>query len=198
MKVLAIFDFDGTLTHKDSFLEFIRYDKGRFRFYTGLLILFPVLVLYALKLISNSRAKYLVFSYFFKGTPLNEFNTVANDFCMHHLDAIIRRDAWEALEKHKKMGHTVCIVTATPESIIHSWCTYHGVHCIGTLLGSDDGILNGKFASKNCYGKEKVTRIKQVYSLAGFNEIHVYGDSRGDKELLSIATHKNFRIFKSR
>lgn len=44
--------------------------------------------------------------------------------------------------------------------------------------------LTGKFATPNCYGMEKVVRLKKEiedYSLT------VYGDSRGDKELMEIA-----------
>lgn len=198
MKVLAIFDFDGTLTYRDSFKEFIRYEKGRFNFLLGLFILSPVLVLYALRIMSNSKAKQMVFSYYFKGMSLNSFNSIAIDYSMHHVDSIIRKDAWKALEKHKEQGHTVCIVTATPENIVGPWCSYHGVNCIGTKISIEQGIITGKFASKNCYGQEKVNRLKEVYALEKYDQIHAYGDSKGDKELLSIASQPNYRVFNAR
>ena len=47
-KVLALFDFDGTLTKKDTMFEFIRFSKGNLMLLIGLIISFPILVLYKL------------------------------------------------------------------------------------------------------------------------------------------------------
>ena len=56
MKICA-FDFDGTLTKKDTFVEFIRYVHGERKTITGFLLHFPVLLLMKLHLYSN-QCKY--------------------------------------------------------------------------------------------------------------------------------------------
>ena len=54
-----------------------------------------------------------------------------------------------------------------------------------------DGKITGKLINGNCYGNEKVLRVMRLVNIEDYEEIYAYGDSRGDKELLSIA-HKPF------
>ena len=65
MKQIVAFDFDGTLTTKDTLLEFIRYVCGDMAFTIGFLRYSPLLVLMKLGLYPNYKAKQKVFSYFF-------------------------------------------------------------------------------------------------------------------------------------
>ena len=58
-KIIAFFDFDGTITTKDSLLEFIRFYHGDIKTILGILILSPILVLYKMKIIPNYKAKEL-------------------------------------------------------------------------------------------------------------------------------------------
>lgn len=64
---VAVFDFDGTLIRKDSFLEFIKFAFGERAFLTGFFLNSPYLVAFKLKLYPNWKAKERVFSYFFRG-----------------------------------------------------------------------------------------------------------------------------------
>ena len=57
MTKLYAFDFDGTLTTRDTLLEFIRYACGTPRFLLGFLIHSPLLVLMKLRLYPNGRTK---------------------------------------------------------------------------------------------------------------------------------------------
>jgi phosphatidylglycerophosphatase C len=64
---LAIFDFDGTISSKDSFEDFIFFTHGFTKTALGILFNSPVLVLYLLKIISNEQAKQKIFNYFYGG-----------------------------------------------------------------------------------------------------------------------------------
>ena len=66
MRIYA-FDFDGTLTTKDTLIEFIRFSKGIVRLFLGFLLFSPLLILMKLHLYPNWKAKQRVFSWFFKG-----------------------------------------------------------------------------------------------------------------------------------
>ena len=57
---LALFDFDGTITTRDTLFEFIMYSKGKARFFSGFMLLAPVLTLFKAGVISNSKAKQIV------------------------------------------------------------------------------------------------------------------------------------------
>jgi len=49
---LALFDFDGTITRKDSMLEFLKYAVGQKNYYLGLFRLSPGLLAYNIAKIS--------------------------------------------------------------------------------------------------------------------------------------------------
>lgn len=50
------------------------------------------------------------------------------------------------------------------------------------------------FSTPNCYGAEKVKRLLTKYPDRDFYRLVVYGDSRGDRELLSIADESHYRF----
>ena len=86
------------------------------------------------------------------------------------------------------------MVSASVEEWILPWCLTIGItHVIATRLEQEDKILTGRLSTKNCYGLEKVQRIKGVFDLEGFSTIYAYGDSVGDKELIDIADVKYLR-----
>lgn len=64
---------------------------------------------------------------------------------------------------------------------------------IATKLEQKDGKLTGKFNGNNCYGTEKVLRIKEKYNLKEFEKIYAYGDSKGDREMLALAHEGYFK-----
>lgn len=77
---IVVFDFDGTLTTKDTLLEFIKFSHGKFSFYMGLLLNSPILIAYKLKIYPNWKAKQALFTYFFHGISYSEFQMLCIDF----------------------------------------------------------------------------------------------------------------------
>ncbi|MCU0429555.1 MAG: HAD-IB family hydrolase [Cytophagaceae bacterium] len=192
MNEVAFFDFDGTLTKKDSFLAFLKFTHGwLYPFY--LAVLSPIILLYKLKVLSNSKSKELVFSFFYRGTTAAEFTSTCHRFCSEVLPQLIRQEAYERLLWHKSQQHEIIIVTATFEEVIGPWVSKEGLKIIGTQLAYKNNKLTGKFISKNCYGKEKVNRISHL--LPSNRISYAYGDSRGDKELLESVTYSYYRKF---
>ena len=55
--ILALFDFDGTITTDDSLIKFIRFVVGDIKTLWGMILLSPMLITYKLKLIPNYKAK---------------------------------------------------------------------------------------------------------------------------------------------
>jgi phosphatidylglycerophosphatase C len=192
---LVVFDFDGTLTKKDSFVEFIKFSKGKFRFRTGLLMLLPVLVLYKFRIIHNWSAKESVLKFFFKGDRYDEFRKCCHNFALHRIDALLRPEAVERFHLRKKENARIIIVTASAEDWIKPWTDRHDVELIGTRLQVVNGRITGKIEGINCYGLEKVTRLKEKVDLSAYSEIEAYGDSEGDKELMKIATTRYYKHF---
>ena len=196
MNKIALFDFDGTITTDDSLLKFIRFVVGDRRFLLGLVVLSPMLVLYKLKLIPNYKAKQYMLSWFFKGMSKDAFLKVANEYSLVHIDKILRPKAIEKINWHKNQGHKVVVVSASIECWLRPWCEKNSLELIATKLEIKDDIVTGKLLSKNCYGVEKVNRIKEIYNLKDFEYIYSYGDSSGDKQMLELAHEKFYKPFR--
>ena len=195
-KKIAFFDFDGTITKDDSLLKFIRFVVGDRRFLLGLVVLSPMLVLQKFKLIPNYKAKQYMLSWFFKGMSKEAFLKVANEYSLVHIDKILRPKAIEKINWHKNQGHKVVVVSASIEFWLRPWCEKNGLELIATKLEIKDDIVTGKLLSKNCYGVEKVNRIKEIYNLKDFEYIYSYGDSSGDKQMLELAHEKFYKPFR--
>jgi HAD superfamily hydrolase (TIGR01490 family) len=194
-KSIAFFDFDGTITHKDTFIEFIKFSKGNAPFYAGFVLLSPILVLYKMKLIPNWRAKEIVITFFFKDTLLSEFESVCKQFNQQLLPKIIRKEAVQKLQWHLDQNHKVVIVSASPINWLLPFSNRFGVELIGTQLEVKHHTITGKIEGNNCFGIEKANRIQAQFSLKDYQHIYAYGDSSGDKEMLALATHPFFRKF---
>ncbi len=192
---LALFDFDGTITAKDSLPDFIQYAVGRVAYWTGLLKLSPMLAAYTFGMIPNHVAKERLIANFFTGWDEEQFQQTADQYSLQQLDRIVKPEAIERMRRHQAQGDRVVVVSASMESWLKGWCRGNNVELLATCLEIKDGKLTGKFATKNCYGIEKVNRINEAYTLSDFSIIYAYGDSRGDREMLEIATVKHYRKF---
>jgi phosphatidylglycerophosphatase C len=196
-KKLVLFDFDGTITTKDTLLEFLIFYKGKVRVISGLIALSPILAPYSLKLIPNWKAKQFLLRHFVGGARLDEFNAACKKFSKQILPKLIRPKALDALEQYHREHATVIVVSASAENWVGQWCEQNGVHYIATQLEVVDGVVTGNFCGKNCYGPEKVERIKKQFDISDFDEIIAYGDSSGDREMFKIAHRYFYKPFRS-
>ena len=193
---LALFDFDGTIYKADSFIDFIRFVKGDFKTLFGIIILAPMLIMYKLKFISNHAAKIKVFTYFFKGMNVKLFKKLSVTYSLNYIDKNIRTKAIEEISKHKNNNNKLVVVSASIECWLKPWCDSNGLDLIATQIEIKNGVLTGRFYTKNCYGKEKLKRLKELYNLSSYEYIYAYGDSIGDKELLELADESFFKPFR--
>jgi len=194
---LAIFDFDGTITTKDSFLDFIIFTHGKLHTLVGAIVLSPALTLFSLKLLSNSRTKEFVVTHFYRGWEGRKLKIVAAAYAKDALPRIVKKSALERLTWHKQQGHRVIVVSASPEFYLEDWCASQKVELLATKIEYDaQNRVTGKLEGKNCHGDEKVRRIREALNLADFEYIYAYGDSSGDKPLAKIANEFHYRNFK--
>ena len=184
MKQVFAFDFDGTLTTRDTLIAFIRYACGTPRFLFGFLLHAPLLVLMKLRLYSNGKAKQRVFSWFFKGMTIETFDALCQDFARTHRH-LLRPDTVRILEQALTERAEVLIVSASIDNWVQPF--FPSVTILGTQVEVIDGRLTGRFLTPNCYGQEKVRRILALYPDRSAYHLTAFGDSRGDRELLTFA-----------
>ena len=194
MNKIFAFDFDGTLTTRDTLLEFIRFACGTPRFLLGFLLYSPLLVLMKLRLYSNGKAKQKVFAHFFMGMTIEAFDALCQDFARTHRH-LLRPEVVRQLEQALSEGAEVLIVSASIDNWVRPF--FEGdrsqesgdrrLHVIGTQIEVTDGRLTGRFLTPNCYGQEKVHRILALYPNRSAYHLTAFGDSRGDREMLAFA-----------
>ena len=190
---LALFDFDGTITFKDSFGDFIAYAVGRSRFIAGIVLLSPMVLAHAVGFVPNWRAKELVSTYFFRGWDVPGFIGLASKYSRERLPGIVREVALEKIKWHKLRGDKVVVVSASIDLWLADWCGLHDLDLIATKLETRDGLVTGRFLTRNCSGKEKVRRIEEQYDLKSFDYIYAYGDTPGDRAMLDLANEKYYK-----
>ena len=189
MKKVFAFDFDGTLTTRDTLLEFIRFACGTQKLLLGFLLYSPLLVLMKLRLYPNGKAKQKVFAHFFKGMSIRKFNALCNIFALtsRHL---LRSDVVSQLEQALDEGAEVLIVSASIDNWVQLFFSNPSnplLKVLGTKIEVVDGHLTGRFLTPNCYGQEKVRRILALYPDRSEYHLTAFGDSRGDREMLAFA-----------
>ena len=205
MSRIAFFDFDGTVTTKDTLLEFIKFSRGTLPFYIGFGLNSPWLIAYRLKLISNQAAKERILAWFFRNTPLSEFQEICDRFAAKEVPALLRPKALKEIADLQDKGFSIVIVSASPENWIRGWAENINASLLATKLQTQPGKgqqsaaelrLTGRILGHNCHGNEKVRRIGEAFNLDTYNEIHAYGDSSGDKPMLALAHHSFYRPFR--
>jgi HAD superfamily hydrolase (TIGR01490 family) len=198
LQQLVLFDFDGTITTKDTLAEFMIFYHGKLRYVAGLALLSPFIAAYIFKLMPNWKSKQYFLAHFLKNQSLEIFEKRCREFSEKHLPALIRPGALEAIRQYKKNGATIAVVSASAENWVKPWCDQNGILCLSTKLEVKDNKITGKILGKNCHGPEKVCRIKDKFDLSQFSEVIAYGDTSGDKEMLALAHKSHYKPFRNK
>jgi phosphatidylglycerophosphatase C len=192
---VVAFDFDGTLTVRDSFMAFLKWRAGRGRWALGLLRLAPASLAYLVHR-DRGRIKAAAVREFLKGTPRDRLEAEARAFAEGQSRRLLRPDAVAAWKRWRADHVRLAIVTASPDLIVGPFARGLGADLlIGTELAFDahDRVAGG-FATPNCRGPEKVVRLKAAFG-DDFELKAAYGDTSGDREMLAQAEIKGFRVF---
>jgi phosphatidylglycerophosphatase C len=195
---VVAFDFDGTLTIRDSFTAFLRRRAGPGGWALGLVKLAPAVATYARDR-DRGRIKAAAVKEFLKGVSRAELETEAERFAERAWADFMRPDALKVWNDWGARGAHRVIVTASPETTVAPFARRLGADALlGTHLTFDSqDRVTGTFDTPNCRGEEKVRRLREAYG----DDIHLtaaYGDTSGDTEMIAIADEKGFRVFTGR
>jgi HAD superfamily hydrolase (TIGR01490 family) len=186
---LALFDFDGTLTTKDSLGAFLRYSMSTKKYILNMLRFLPYFALWKFGIMRNDKAKQHLFKIFFNGMDETAFKKMASNFAHDKLSSIIHDERVELLKKHQAEGDRVIVVSASMKCWLEPWCKEMGVELLSTELEFKKNRFSGAFLTPNCHGREKVKRVKELLNIDNYDTIYAYGDSSGDDEMLKLAHH---------
>lgn len=190
---LALFDFDGTITTRDTFTDFVHCAVAPGRIALGRAALAPVVAGYRLGLVPANAIRACVVRVGFSGVPQARVREAAREYSRRALRACIRPAAMQRIDWHHARGDTVAVVSASLDLYLADWCREHGLALLCSSLETDAGMLTGRYAGRQCDGDEKVRRVRQTFDLARFGAVFAYGDSNGDRPMLALAHHRCYR-----
>ncbi len=198
LRPIVAFDFDGTLTCRDSFVAFLTWRAGFAGFAAGLARLAPDFIAYG-GTRDRGALKAALVSRFLGGLSRESLEEDARRFSSAVFDDLIRPDALGCWRDWQARDARVVIVTASPEILVAPFARALGAEIlIGTRLAFDArDRLTGALEGPNCRGAEKVIRLRaqlgdDVKLKAG------YGDTAGDREMLAMAEIPGFKVFTAR
>ena len=177
-------------------LEFLRFWKGDVYFYSGMVLLTPVLLLMKMGLLPRYRAKELLLTLFISGKRFSDFELACDLFVDKRLDKLIRPAALRAIDEYRKKKYRIVIVSASAKFWIRKWTQSKEIELIASDLEIKNNKMTGRLSGLNCNGPEKVNRIKNLIKLEDYDEIIAYGDSRGDAPMLELADRSYFKPFR--
>lgn len=196
-EIVAAFDFDGTLTRRDTLLPFLLHTLGVRAVMIQAVRLSRTLAAHALGLIDNGIAKERVFVACLEDKKIDALQQEADVFAAQGVPALLRTEAMRRLAWHKQQGHRCVVVSASLELYVRPWAIMAGFDdVIATQLEvRDDRTLTGRMSGVNCFGAEKVRRLAALLGERSTYTLYAYGDSRGDRELLASADFSYYRQF---
>jgi phosphatidylglycerophosphatase C len=180
---VAAFDFDGTITHRDTLVPFLRRVRGPRRFSAAFASATPALA-------AGGREAYkaAVLRRLLRGLPAEELERRALTYG-RELHRRFRPEAVDRIRWHQEQGHEVVIVSASLRAYLDPVVEHLGLDgvCAVELEVGDDGRLTGRMAGANCRGPEKVRRLTAWLDGEAPERLWAYGNSSGDRELLAAA-----------
>jgi len=189
--VVAAFDFDGTLTEGGSVWSFLADMAGPGRTARAALWVAPRLV--AAAVLGGhwaDDAKEALFRRTLAGADATALADRAAAFGRRHYGARQRSDVRGRLEQHRRQGHRIVVVSASPELYVRAAGEELGVDTVVAtrLAVGPDGRLTGGYNGRNCRGQQKIDRLRAwMNEQAPGAELWAYGNSAGDLRLLHAA-----------
>jgi HAD superfamily hydrolase (TIGR01490 family) len=187
--VVAAFDFDGTITYHDSFIPFLIYAVGKWQFAKGLWQVVPRYVAFKCGRINNQQAKEDFIRVYLGGLSMAQIQRLGEGFALEALPKMIRPEMAARIRWHSSQGHTCVLISASLDVYLKPWARKMGFAAVlsSKLVLDSSAAVTGCLEGNNCYGAEKVVRLKEWLGARAADFLYVYGDSCGDRELLALA-----------
>jgi len=192
MRILAVFDFDHTLTHWDTAARFFGWLLRR----NPLKVLIGAPVALLLSPLAVSRRT--------RGIPLRSAVWLAT---LGHSEpqlqvlarlhiaqivgrggAMVRADARVQILWHQQQGHRVVVATGAPEYLAREILANEGIGDLTVVGSSLRSFLGGMIADQHCYGERKIPML----ATRGIRPpwAFVYSDHESDLPLLRAGTRQ--------
>ncbi|PWW19746.1 HAD family hydrolase [Chryseobacterium sp. AG844] len=194
MKKLYCFDFDGTLTYKDTMFMYLKfYDSTKYRI--QFLRHVPLFILLKLKLAETEKVKKSFIGSILRGQTQEKIEQKSKQFFEQHYPKIVRENALDFIKNIDRNSTQSLLVTASLDIWVKPFAEELKMELVSTRAEFKNGIFTGNFVGKNCNGKEKLIRIKEEINDSKYDKIIAFGDTSGDRPMLKWANEGHYQFF---
>jgi len=186
---VAAWDFDETITERDTLVPFLTYLAGKRRLATALARHAPIGAQGLRSTAQRDAFKERVLGTVLGGRDRADVEAAGIAYA-RTLPRGFRRSSLERIAHHRTSGHDLVIVSASLVYYLRPVATdlgFHHVIAVDMEVGAD-GRLTGALVGPNVRKAEKASRLGAWLGDEPY-ELWAYGDSSGDVELLAMAHH---------
>lgn len=186
-KNLALFDFDGTLYHKDSFTGFIFYVHSKRHIALQGLKVLPYIQRYYLGFYPAPQMRHKLFQAMFTQANMREVDGHARHYAQRLIQGLNPR-LYQQLQHHQKQGDDVVLVSASLDIYLKYVCEILSIDLICTEVEIDPQLrYTGRYFTPDCSAEQKAVRILQRYTPKHYRKVYAYGNSIEDQQMLALA-----------
>jgi phosphatidylglycerophosphatase C len=187
---IAAFDFDGTITQRDTLLGYLLSVGGPGRTAASLARHASGMARGLRDDAARDAAKERVVGQVVRGRHSDDLDDAGARYAAT-LRSRFRPDVLERIEWHRSEGHELVIVSASLVHYLRPVATSLGFDdVIGVELEFDEArVATGRLARANVRGPQKEARLREWWGERPATELWAYGNSSGDEDLLAMADH---------
>lgn len=190
---IAAFDFDGTLSRRDTLVPFLARACGSGALARALRTVGPLAVKARtgrldVELHHRDASKGALLRALLAGREASWLAREGERYAAE-LGRRLRPEMVEQVRWHRDSGHELVLVSASLGAYLRPFARIHGFdHTIAVELEEGaSGHLTGEMVGPNVRGPEKAVRLRAWLDGEAPELLWAYGNSSGDRELLAMA-----------
>jgi len=189
---VAIFDLDGTVTRRDTYVDFLLYTLGK---RPARIIFLPMLAWYLVVHKTGIRSNHWLKARYLGavagGLSKAQLAEICGQFVGRTMASNVKQPALDELARLRSEGYKLVLATASFGFYVRSLSVelqFDEVLCTEARFDGDDK-LTGELDGKNCIGAEKANRITALLIERGWGEAELgYSDSKVDLPMLELVS----------
>jgi phosphatidylglycerophosphatase C len=186
---LAVFDLDGTITHRDTLLPYVMgFPMSAPRKYLGMMCLCWTLLLFLLRLRDHGDVKSDFIRSTLRGQPRSRVDAWTAEFVPGIIARGVFADALSRIAQHRKDGARLVLMSASTDLYVPAFGAALGfdeVICTGVRWDGD--WLDGHLTTPNRRGTEKTRCFERLLEARPGVATAAYGNAGSDLDHMRLA-----------
>jgi phosphatidylglycerophosphatase C len=187
---IAIFDLDGTITHRDTLFPLVLRQLARRPLrLLRLLWLLPAVVRFAFDR-DRAALKQSLLRATLRGMSRSELDAASREFVTDTIAHRCFNDALAAIRRHRDQGHYLVLMSASVDFYVPEFGRQLGFdQVISTGVAWNGDRLDGTLTTANRRGEEKARCLRELVEQRNDSHTFAYGNSDSDLPHLKLARH---------